>query len=234
MSDPTAPPTTSESADGATGVAGVAPALQTPALCIGPAVGHVAPSKRGLQRGLSRRRRTVILFLDSRIFNEIPPLRAMWAPVGQQAQVPIVAARATRVLTGVLNIKTSTWLSAVSDQFKQADFQWVLRLIRARWRGWHIVLFLDRHPAHRAKRSRQLARHLGIQLRWLPTACPELNPVDHLWRHVTQDILANEPTPHLDVAIHRAEQYIASLPPRQRLRKAGVLTHAFWLARFVH
>jgi hypothetical protein len=47
----------------------------------------------------------VILFLDSRIFNEIPPLRAMWAPVGQQALVPIVAARATRVLTGVLNIK---------------------------------------------------------------------------------------------------------------------------------
>lgn len=130
----------------------------------------------------------------------------MWAPVGEQAAVPIVAAHDIRVLTGVLNIKSGHWLCAVSDQFKQADFQSTLRLIRAHWRGWRIVLFLDRHPAHRAGRSSQLACQLGIQLRWLPTACPELNPVDHLWRQVTREILANEPTPRLDETIQRAQE----------------------------
>lgn len=175
----------------------------------------------------------MILFIDSRIFNEIPPLRAMWAPVGQQARVPIVAARDTRVLTGVLNIKSGTWVSEISDKYRQANFQQVLRRIRAHWRGWKIVLFLDRHPAQRANHSRQLADQLGIQLRWLPTACPELNVVDHLWRHVTQDVLANEATPCLDATVQRAEQYMVSLNPKQRLRKAGVLSESFWLADLV-
>jgi transposase len=71
--------------------------------------------------------------------------------------------------------------------------------MRAHWRGWHIVLFVDKHSAHTAGLSRQLARDLGIQLRWLPTACPELNPLDHLCRHLKKDIIANQPTPDLDV-----------------------------------
>jgi len=190
----------------------------------------MASSKRGLQRGLKGRERSVILFVDSRIFNEIPPLRAMWAPVGQQARVPIVAARKTQILTGILNIKSGTWLGEISDQYRQANFQRVLRRIRAHWRGWRIVLFLDRHPAQRAKRSRQLARQLNIELRWLPTACPELNVVDHLWRHATQEVLANEPTPCLEQTVRRAEQYLASLSPKVRLHKAGVFSPSFWLA----
>lgn len=172
----------------------------------------------------------MIVFVDSRIFNEIPPLRAMWAPVGQQARVPIVAARKNQVLTGILNIKSGTWLGEISNQYRQGNFQDVLRRIRAHWRGWHIVLFLDRHPAQRAKRSRQLAKRLDIQLRWLPTACPELNVVDHLWRHVTQEVLANEPTPCLEQTVQRAEHHLASLSPKERLNKAGVFSNSFWLA----
>ena len=69
-----------------------------------------------------------------------------------------------------------------------------------------------------------LASELGIETRWLPVACPELNPVDHLWRHVKQDVLANEPTPDLDTSVGYACQYIFGLTPQQRLRKAGVLS----------
>ena len=74
-----------------------------------------------------------------------------------------------------------------------------------------------------------MASELGIETRWLPVACPELNPVDHLWRHVKQDVLANEPTPDLDTSVGYACQYIFGLTPQQRLRKAGVLSDTFWL-----
>ena len=175
----------------------------------------------------------MLLFLDSRVLNEIPPLRAMWAPIGQQAKVPIVAARDTRVLTGVLNVKSGDWLDHVSHRYRQEDFQTMLHLIRSHWRGWLIVLFLDRHSAHRAKQSGALACALRIELRWLPTACPELNVVDRLWRHVTQDVLANEPTPQLDPTVRRARAYVHALSPRDRLRKAGVLSDSFWLANTI-
>jgi transposase len=190
----------------------------------------MASGKRGLQNGLKNRARTVILFIDSIVLNEIPPLRAAWAPIGEQAQVPTSAAHDTRVLTGVLNIKSGDCVLHVSTKYRQADAQAVLRQIRAHWRGWRIVLFLDRHPAQWARATRHLARHVNIQLRWLPTACPELNVMDHLWRHVTDDVIANEPTPSLDTTAQRAVQHIRTMSPQARRRQAGILSDSFWLA----
>ena len=67
-----------------------------------------------------------------------------------------------------------------------------------------------------------MASELGIETRWLPVACPELNPVDHLWHHVKQDVLT--PTPDPDTSVGYACQYIFGLTPQQWLRKAGVLS----------
>ncbi len=175
----------------------------------------------------------MVLFIDSIVVNEIPPLRAIWAPIGEQACVPIIAAHEVRILTAVLNIQSGDCLVHLTARYRQANFQEVLHLIRAHWRGWHIVLFLDRHPAQWALASRHLASHLGIQLRWLPTACPELNVVDHLWRHTTDDALANEPTPILDVAAQRLAQPILDMSPRQRRQQAGILSDTFWLANIL-
>jgi len=190
----------------------------------------MASGKRGLKNGLKGRPRTVILFLDSTIFSEIPPLRAMWAPIGAQAQVPIIGSHAKRFLTGVLNIRTGDYLDYASKQFRQANFQDVLRLMRTHWRGWRIVLFLDRNKPHRTVAGRRLARHLGIQLRWLPTACPELNVLDCLWRHLKDDVLANRPLPDVDAVIQYARTEVAALSQRERLKKAGVYAQDFWLA----
>jgi transposase len=172
----------------------------------------------------------VILFLDSTIFSEVPPLRAMWAPIGQQAKVPIWGSHNRRFLTGVLNIQTGQYIDAISTEFHQEHFQTFLHQIRSHWRGWRIVLFLDRNTPHKAYRSREVAGELAIQLRWLPKACSELNVMDQLWRHVKEDVAANEPTPNLDATVRRASAYVHSLSPQERLRKAGVLSEHFWLA----
>ncbi len=179
---------------------------------------------------MKERSRTVILFLDSTIFTEVPPLRAMWAPIGVQAQVPIWGSHDRRFLTVVLNIRTGDYLDYVSLEYCQANFQEVLHLIRAHWRGWRIVLFLDRCSAQRAKASQRLARELQIQLRWLPKACAELNVVDQLWRHLKDETCINEPVPDLDLTISRAREHLARLGRQQRREKAGILADSFWLA----
>jgi len=172
----------------------------------------------------------VILFLDSTIFSEVPPLRAMWAPIGQQACVPIIGTHDRRFLTGALNIKTGDYLDTVSSEFHQGQFQDLLHQLRRHWRGWRIILFVDRNTAHKARASRQLACTLKIQLRWLPKACSELNVMDQLWRHVKDDVTANEPTPNVDATVRRAQRYVRSLTPHERLQKAGVRSAEFWLA----
>jgi transposase len=172
----------------------------------------------------------VCLFIDATIFNEIPPLRAAWSPIGEQATVPIGGLhRARRILTGVLNIQTGTYLQYFSETYTHQTFQTLLMLIRRQRRGWHIVLFLDKISGQWARSSRRLANQLDIQLRWLPRACPELNPVDHLWRHLKKEILANEPLPNLEATLKRAWSYLEALSPHERLQKAGVLSGYFWL-----
>jgi len=98
------------------------------------------------------------------------------------------------------------------------------------WRGWRIVLFLDRGSPHTSRASRALARQLGIELRFLPTATPELNPVEGLWCHGKADVVANEPTPNVDISTLRLCAYLLGLSNHQRLQMAGAVSQNFWLA----
>ena len=188
----------------------------------------MAAVQRGLQRGLKERRRTVILFSDATILTETPPLRACWSQVGEQAEVPNTGKRNKRIVYGTLNVGSGALCLDQAEKWNQDSFQEHLRHLRAAWRGWRIVLFLDRGSPHRAKRTRRLAEQLGIEMRFLPPACPELNPVEGLWRHVKNWVLANEPTPCIETAVQRACDDLTAMTPDQRLQTSGV-SEDFWL-----
>ncbi len=168
--------------------------------------------------------------LDEIFILETPPLTSCYCRVGEQACVPITGSHGRRVLHGAINIQTGDVVLLVTDTFNQDTHQTFLHLIRSHWRGWQIVLFEDRAKQHTAYASRELATNLNIQIRLLPKATPELNAMDHLWRHTTRDGLANRPTITMDQSAQAACQYIQYLSPCQRLRKAGVMSDNFWLA----
>ncbi len=189
----------------------------------------MAAIKRGLQRGLSKRARTVLLFSDATIVTETPPLRASWSPVGESAKVAVTGNRKKAALYGTINIGTGCRCLDVVDRWNGQTWRDHLGRIRARWRGWKIVLFLDRGSPHTAKASQALAGKLGIELRWLPTACPELNPVEDIWRWLKGTILCNHQPDDFQDTINRATEAIHELSPRQLLTKAGVLSQYFWL-----
>jgi hypothetical protein len=68
-------------------------------------------------------------------------------------------------------------------------------------------------------------------VRFLPIATPELNAMDHLWRHVKGRGLANRPTQSIDASADSACQYLLAMSRQERLRKAGVLSGNFWLTK---
>lgn len=171
----------------------------------------------------------MVLFSDATILTQTPPLRACWAPAGEQAEVPITGDRDRAVLYGALNPATGALILDGTDRWDQHTFQEHLRNVRARWRGWNIVLFLDRGSPHTARASGALAARLGVELRFLPAACPELNAVEGLWRHAKGRILANEPTPDLLASLERVCDELLLLSDTERLRLAGVLSGNFWL-----
>lgn len=170
-----------------------------------------------------------MLMLDETILTETPPLRCCYGRLGQQVCLPITGTRTKRILHGVLNITTGDLLMLITEVWDEVTHQYFLEMIRAHWRGWQIVLFEDRGTPHTAEDSVELAADLGLQVRWLPRATPELNAMDHLWRHVKGQALADRPTQPIEQSADAACRYLLEMSRHERLQKAGVLSGHFWL-----
>lgn len=168
--------------------------------------------------------------LDETIITETPPLYSCYGRLGEQVRVPITGNRAKRIVHGVINIRTGAIVLLITEIWDQLTHQYFLKMIRSYWRGWHIVLFEDRGSPHTAEASLDLAETLCIQIRLLPIATPELNAMDHLWRHVKRWALSDRATRSIDESTDKACQYLFNLSPRDRLKKAGILSSNFWLS----
>jgi DDE superfamily endonuclease len=167
--------------------------------------------------------------LDETIITETPPLYNCYSRIGEQCQVLITGNRGKRILHGVINIHTGSVVLLITEEWNQQTHQVFLHMIRAHWRGWNIVLFEDRGSPHKADESLGLAARLGMQIRLLPKATPELNAMDHLWRQVKGWALANGPMISVDKLADNACRYILEMSPHERLQKAGVFSGDFWL-----
>lgn len=168
--------------------------------------------------------------LDETIITETPPLYCAYGRMGHQVGVPITGTRAKRVLHGALNLRTGEVLLLITEVWDEVTHQYFLEMVRAHWRGWHLILFEDRGSPHTAEESLELAATLGIEVRLLPTACPELNVMDHLFRFVKTRAVSNRPTRSIDASALAACHYLYTLGRGDRLVKAGVLSENFWLA----
>ena len=93
-------------------------------------------------------------------------------------------------------------------------------VLRVRFSLWRDRLPLDALPQHGA-----------IEVRLLPKATPELNAMDHLWKHTKREALGDRETVTIDGSALAACQHIIDLGPEGRLRQAGVLSGNFWLTR---
>ncbi len=167
--------------------------------------------------------------LDETIITETPPLYNAYGRIGSQIEVPISGNREKRILHGAINIHSGAIALFISEYFNQEAHRVFLKIIRNTWRGWNIVIFEDRATPHKALESQRYVVELGIKIRFLPQATPELNAMDQLWKHVKRDILSNRRTLDIDSSANIASSYILNLSPKNRLKKAGVYSGNFWL-----
>lgn len=158
-----------------------------------------------------------------------PPLRAGWAPRGMTMPVVLSGRNARRVVFGALNLRTGRRVLLASYRQRAVDFGEFLRELRRRYRGRPLLLLLDGDSSHTAAASQHLADKLQIELLWLPKRCPELNPMEHLWRDAKQRVCANRQYPTIDIQLERFLRYVSTLKDRAALRKSGVLSKRFWL-----
>jgi transposase len=146
--------------------------------------------------------------------------------------VPISGQNARRTLFATVDLRNGRRVVMVSRRQRLSDYHRFLRRLRtgagAKGALW---LLLDRHNSHKSPSSLRLAAALNITLVWLPRQCPRLNPVDHLWRGLKNDLAANRQFASIDEQARYAETWVRTLSPLQTLRKAGLLSKHCWLRK---
>jgi transposase len=172
---------------------------------------------------------TVVLFEDETLLRELPPLRCCWAKRGERAVVPITGNNARRCVFGVPNPRTGKRLFCIRHRNRGEDFRVFLLEVRARYTRWPILMILDQASSPAAKITRREAEALQIELAWLPTASPELNPTELLWQKGKQNVSANRTFATVDQQASAFVEYLLSLSPVEAQRTSGVGSPTFWL-----
>jgi transposase len=170
---------------------------------------------------------------DETIIRMFPALRRAWSPQGVQARVGVSGRNDQRVLSLALDIGSGAIVTSIHRRMSGEGFRQLLALVRARYGDLPLVLLLDGGSLHRATDSVRAAIELNILLIELPRQCPELNPVDHLWRSVKADVSANYQYPAIDAHAQSALQYVMDMTPIKRLVRAGIKSDNFWLKKFL-
>jgi putative transposase len=109
---------------------------------------------------------------------------------------------------------------------KSEDFCQFLISIRNNNPMNRICLVLDNFQTHKAKRVKEKARTLNIELIYLPPYSPDLNPIEYLWKSIKRLI---------SVSRIESKQELTEIVKRKFFDLASSLSAArMWIPRFLY
>ncbi|RIK38568.1 MAG: IS630 family transposase [Chloroflexi bacterium] len=138
-------------------------------------------------------------------------LKAVWYFRGQ---TPIVKRHPGRELThfyGALNLATGQEV-VMRTPIMNADVSALfLQKLLLTYPDRPILLFWDKAPWHHgAALQRLLADHPRLEILYFPTAAPDLNPQEHVWKATREAVSHNHQMSKLDQLAHAVEAHLTS------------------------
>jgi transposase len=122
----------------------------------------------------------------------------VWSPTGQTPIIRADPGRAKTNFYGSLNLQTGQEIAMRSDLMNADVSAQYLETILEANPTVPILLFWDRAPWHRGKAIDQvLEENPRLEIMFFPTACPALNPQEHVWKAVRKKVSHN----HLEVKL---------------------------------
>jgi transposase len=172
----------------------------------------VAPDQRGaLKQG------AWLCFVDESGASLHPPVRRTWAPKGH---TPVLRHRMRgrkRIsMAGVCCYRPDASDARLAFHLREGayDTDQLIPIVAALGRllggGWPVILIWDNLPAHHsvAMRAWLASQHAWLQVEYLPSYAPDLNPVEGLWANLKDVELANRACGSLEELATAAEQGI--------------------------
>ena len=169
-------------------------------------------------RRRAKRRGAASFFLDEAGVRSDAPLGRTWALRGQTPVVPTSGRRQAVNAISALTARGAFWYRTYTGRLNAPTFEAFLRAFLRR-RRQPVLLVLDRHPAHIAKRIAPFvqAQRGRLELHFLPGYAPELNPDEFVWNHLRQKGVTKTPL-RQDESLHeRVERDLAAIKARPAL-----------------
>ncbi len=166
---------------------------------------------------LGQRGELIILFEDETIFSLAGEVGYSWSPKGSTQEVPSEGKRARMVVFGAADPFTGhshyRLEGAINQQSTLRFLQQLERYYEKHRPGIPLLLILDKHPGHTAATVEVYVAHQEpiTRLR-LPTQSADLNPMEHLWHWLSEQMIKNaffETEAQLKQAVRHFFSYIA-------------------------
>lgn len=136
-----------------------------------------------------------------------------YAPVGETPEIHLSQKQRVQVnfIASISNQGTVRFMLYTSKLTKAVFLKFLNRLIRKRCRK--LFWIVDRHPVHRAQEVQKwLAEHKQqIELFYLPSYSPQLNPAEYLNCDVKQGVHSKSPTRNLSKLKQRVISHLRKL-----------------------
>jgi len=133
----------------------------------------------------------------------------VWSPTGQTPIVRADPGRAKTNFYGALNLHNGQEIAMRSDWMNAEISAQYLEMILEANPDLPIILLWDRAPWHRGKPIDQvLEEHPRLEIIFFPTASPDLNPQEQVWKAVRKEVSHN----HLEVKLSKlADRFLNKL-----------------------
>ena len=148
----------------------------------------------------------IMLLEDSAQVSLLPTMTRCWTRIGQQRIIPTPGVHAAKCWDwGVVDAVSGQTLHLLHPRRNHSGLRRLLAAIARHYElGKHplrrVILWLDNDKAHKAKAVERLLskHHHQIQIEWLPTYSPELNPQEDIWRQMRRRVTHNYYFEHMD------------------------------------
>jgi transposase len=135
----------------------------------------------------------------------------LWAPIGAAPVVRVDAGRSTTHFYGTLNLQTGREIVTRSDAMNSDATAQHLQALLDASPDQPILLLWDRAPWHQGAAVRQvLTDNPRLEVARLPTASPDLNPQEQVWKATRQTVSHNHTMPRLPALADQFEAYLCA------------------------
>jgi len=134
---------------------------------------------------------------------------AVWAPRGQTPVVRSHPGREKVNFYGTLNLHTGQELVMQSEKMNAETTMEHLQQILDAVPNAPILLLWDRAPWHSGEPIRELlAANPRLEIMYLPTAAPDFNPQEHVWKATRRAVSHNHLIPRIPELADKFERHL--------------------------